>query len=366
MPIRGMTDKQSITPRFPRLGKLRKGGERIEKVNKDGKKYTTWGEDLNHFRFTSPNPDIVTAFEEVYGKEPKSIMVYLPYATPDECFPTWCELWGESGLVHRCDGENMTIWLEGDHYVKGSKPCVGGHKNNNPLDDGIGRLSVIIPELVQAGFVGFVTVETHSKNDIVSISSVLAEALQQRGDNPLGLRGIQFQLRRIQENISVPGWGDRKGKRSRTDKWLVRLEPAVEWVRLQLTLDRQRAMLLPSGNGEETPVEETAADLPDDLTDTDEIPDGEYKEAAAEADIPEFSDPAPTQTEVVPEVVKAAMEREIVKTGGETMKLGKLTFDEMAAVLKFYDKPNLPEPKLKLVADVILVRDYLKEHPLAA
>ena len=275
MPIRGLSDKSSITPRFPRLGKLRKGGEMVEKVNKSGVKVKVMGPDLDHFRFTSDSPEIVNAFEEVYGKDPKSIVVYLPYASEEENFPTWCEVWGSSGLVHRCDGENMTIWLEGDHYVKGSKPCMGGHKDNDPLKDGIGRLNVIIPELIQAGYVGYVTVESHSKNDIISIMSVLSEALQSRGNNPLGLRGIPFNLRRVQENISMPGWGDRKGQRSRTDKWLIKIEPVVEWVKLQLDLDRQRAMLLPTGDDKT----ESAANLPEDLQQDDQIPEGEVEES---------------------------------------------------------------------------------------
>ncbi len=237
-PIKNFTD--SIQPRFPRLGKLKKGGEKIN---------GQYGPDLDHFRFTSDREEIVEAFRNAYGEAPRSIQVYLPYATPQEAFSTWCEIWNASGLVHRCDGETMTIWLENGKYVRGSKPCPGGHEGNDPLNDAVGRLEMIIPELVEAGYVGYVTLETHAKNDILGILAVLEKVYESRAGNPLGLRGILFNLRRVQESISVPGWGERKGQRSRTNKWLVKLEPAADWVRLQLEMAHAAQMgELPAGN----------------------------------------------------------------------------------------------------------------------
>jgi hypothetical protein len=274
-PIRGMTDPESITPRFPRLGKLRKGGERVEKTRSNGTKYTVMGPDLEYFRFTSDRPEIVAAFKAAYGDKPTSILVYLPYITPEENFPTWCELWNESGMLHRCDGENMVIWLEGSKYVKGSKPCVGGHKDGDARNDCIGRLALIIPELVQAGFAGYVTMETHSKNDIVGISNVLADVFEMRGQNEMGLRGISFNLKRMKENISVPGWGERKDKRSRTDKFLVKIEPVIEWVKLQLDYDRRAAMALPAGDPQDQPVDATEDEI-GDIEPGEEYPNGDF------------------------------------------------------------------------------------------
>jgi len=248
MPIKNLTD--SITPRFPRLGKLRKGGERPE----DGKKP---GADLDHFRFTSGNPEIVQAFEDAYGKEPRVVQVYIPYAKPDEAFTTWAEIWGATGLIHRCDGETMTIWQENGKYVLGSKPCPGGHKDNDYLRDAVGRLDLIIPELIEAGFVGYVTLETHGKNDILAILQTLYAVYEARSNNELGLRGVLFNLRRVQESISTPGFGNQAGKRSRVDKWLVKLEPAADWMRLQLEMARS-AQMLPAGD--EPPQLESGGD----------------------------------------------------------------------------------------------------------
>lgn len=242
MPIVGFTD--DLKPRFPRLGKLRKGGERVEKTNAQGKKYLTYGEDLPYFRFTGETPAIQEAFKAAYGEQPDSLRVFMAYPTPNDAFPTWAELWGQTGLVHRCDGRNMTVWLEDGKYVTGSKPCPGGHKDNDPTRDAIGRLHMFLPELLPAGFVGHVTLETHSKNDIVAILSVLMETYAKAGD----LTGIAFLLRRVKTEISTPGFGNQAGKRSKVAKWLVRLEPEAAWVRKQLASAYAEVMALPAGD----------------------------------------------------------------------------------------------------------------------
>jgi len=144
MPIKGLTTRNDITPRFRTLGKLRKGGEKTPKG---------YGPDLNHFRFTSDVPEIVEAFTAIYGEQPRAVNVYLPYETTEQNFATWKELWAASGLQHRCDGETMQIWLGKDgKYHRDPQPCPGGC-------DEVGRLEVIIPELIAAGFIGTVTLE---------------------------------------------------------------------------------------------------------------------------------------------------------------------------------------------------------------
>src|SRR3990167_284113 len=229
MPIIGLTD--NVLPRFQRIGKLRKGGEKTEKG---------YGPDLDHFRFTSDRAEIVEAFHKVYGKEPRHIRVFIPHRFMQDAFPTWCELWSKSGLQHRCDGRTMMIWRAGNKYERGAKACAGGHQDNDPRNDSIGRLDVVIPELVNAGYVGFVTLETHSINDIAHISGVLKAVEEARDD----LRGVEFSLRRVQEKIGVPGFGEREGERSKVDKWLVKIEPAAEWVRVQLESSRARSMMI--------------------------------------------------------------------------------------------------------------------------
>ena len=229
MPIIGLTD--NVLPRFQRIGKLRKGGEKTPKV---------YGPDLDHFRFTSDRPEIVQAFHQVYGKEPRLLRVFIPQQQMSDAFPTWCELWSASGLQHRCDGQTMTIWREGDKYVRGAQKCSGGHEKGDSKNDSVGRLDVIIPELINAGYVGYVTLETHSLHDILHISGVLKAVEESRGD----LRGVEFTLRRVQEKISTPGFGERKGERSKVEKWLVKIEPAADWVRVQIESARAEALMI--------------------------------------------------------------------------------------------------------------------------
>lgn len=221
MPIIGLTN--DVAPRFPRIGKLRKGGERP----KDGKRP---GADLEYFRFTSELPEVVEAFQEVYGERPTAIRVYLPYKTVEENFSTWKEKWQAGGLVHRCDGQTMTIWRKPDGtYSQEEKPCDGGCKE-------VGRLEMVIPEMLQAGYVGYVTLETHSLNDLINITAALRATAEARRDNPLGLKGIEFTLRRRKEKISTPG---ENGSRVRREKWMVVLEPSATWIETQYQLSRQ-------------------------------------------------------------------------------------------------------------------------------
>lgn len=233
MTIKYLTD-DSLLPRLPRLGKLRKGGEKTPKG---------YGPDLDHFRFTSDNPAVLAAWQAAFPTPPRELTVYLPYATAVENFSTWVELWSASGLEHRCDGEMMTIWREGDKMMRGSKKCTGGHDGDDPRKDAVGRLEFVVPQLLQAGHVGTVVLETHSINDIVFIAGLLTGV---EARNSHGLCGIAFRLYRQKESISVPGFGDRQGQRQKMDKWLVKIEPDVVFMRRELSLARAAALDLPA------------------------------------------------------------------------------------------------------------------------
>jgi hypothetical protein len=246
MPIIGLTD--NVTPRFPTLGKLRKGAPSEERQNAQGKKFQSYGKDLEYFRFTSENPEVQKKFVELYGEKPAALHVYLPYATVNENFATWKELWKSGGLQHRCDGQTMTIWLAPDgKYHSEPKPCPyfgkiqsEEEKRKDPPCKEVGRLSLILPLLWRAGFIGFVTLETHSKHDLISIASSLQAVMEAPG-NASGLSGVEFVLRRAPETISTPGDG---GQRVRRQKWLVKIEPAVRWAQLQLEAAQRAANTL--------------------------------------------------------------------------------------------------------------------------
>jgi hypothetical protein len=236
LPIKGLTD--DIAPRLPSLGKLRKGAEKPERGP---------GKDLQHFRFDGAKPAITEAFMAAYGAAPGSLTVYLPYPAAEACFDTWQEEWAAGGLVHRCDGQTMTVWREGSGYARGAKPCpyYTGEKqrikNRQPGCDEVGRLVVILPELIRAGHVGYVTLETHSKHDMLNILGALKAAEEAAGAR--GLLGIPFTLYRREEEISTP---TDDGGRATRKKWLVFIEPQAAWVQVRMQLAHAEALALPA------------------------------------------------------------------------------------------------------------------------
>ena len=233
-PIIGMTDDNAV-PQFPRIGKLRKGAPKPTSSNAPGK-------DLSYFRFTSDNPRVEAAFKEAYGGEPQELSVYLPFASIDDCFPTWREHW-TTVLQHRCDGEVCTRWLQDNgQYCEEPVPCPGGCTQ-------VGRLNVILPELLRAGYMGLVTLETHSIHDIVNIHKTLLATIQANPDKVL--TGVGFWLRRVQQEISTPG---KDGKRARRKKWMVVLQPVAAWVLAQIEATDILLQIEGGENGEDNEV----------------------------------------------------------------------------------------------------------------
>lgn len=248
MAIKGLTD--NVLPAFPFLGKLRKGGEK-----QDGKV----GRELKYWRFTSENPDVVRAFHEAYGDQPVALSVYLPYSDVLTNWATWKEAWKSGGLEHRCDGEVCQIWrTQQGTYSREPKPCPGGCKD-------VGRLVVWLPELIKAGYVGFVTMETHSNHDLRKITGTLNAVAQSRANDPQGLQGIEFTLRRKKEMISTP---DGRGGRATREKWLVSIEPVASWAATYLSMAAGGSIgVLPSAPGM---VDAETGEIFDDEDDDDD------------------------------------------------------------------------------------------------
>jgi hypothetical protein len=272
MPIKRLADR--VAPAFPCIGKLRKGDKRPE----DGKGA---GKELPYWRFTSDNPAVVKAFTEAYGEQPTKLDVYLPFKAVTDNWGAWQEEWVSGGLIHRCDGETCVLWLQGNGtYSQEPKPCPG---KCTPM----GRLSVILPGLILRGHVGSVTMETGSINDILSIEACIRAIVDARGTEDL--RGVGFILRRVQQAISTPG---DNGKRVRRKHWMVKLEPAAEWVTAQLEAARTTALALPAG-----------ISVDDEDADTDEGDGDEWGEPILDGEAVAIDTPepeAPKPAEVVP------------------------------------------------------------------
>jgi hypothetical protein len=252
--IKGMTDRESVTPHLATIGRLRKG--QMETITRrDGSTYEG-PVDLDYFRFTSDRPDVVEAFQAAYGETPKLLDVYLPYPLPEENFQTCCEEWRGGGLVHRCDGETMSLWQDKQGvYHTDPQPCpYFGHpelrvkadkktgRKANPGCGEVGRLNVILPGLLAAGYTEPVLLVTTAANDIIPLSSALQAIAeeQEQSQGRANLRGILWTLRRVPENISTPNDGG-IGRLHR-ESYLVRIAPAIAWTMAQLARAQREAL----------------------------------------------------------------------------------------------------------------------------
>ena len=248
MPIIGYTDRGA---KFPHIATLRKGAPKPERGP---------GRDLgDHFRLDTDNADVAESFRAVYGDKPNHIRVMLMYATVEENLDCWKEHYSAGALKRRCDGQTCVQRLGKDgvyDFTPQSCECALLELKKPHACVPVGRLKVIIPELAR---MGYVLVGTTSIHDIIELQSNLEAAAALRGD----LRGIPFVLSRRPRKVSIPG---NDGKRTRMEKWLLSLEPAPDWVRLQIAV-MQRAAL---------PMSETLA-LPAPVVneDTGEILDEE-------------------------------------------------------------------------------------------
>jgi hypothetical protein len=256
MPIVGLTHNEDGTPReakWPCLGILRKGAEKT-----DPKKP---GADLQYFRFTSDDhPDAVAKMAQVFGDQPREVRGQLINETTDECFESWRESWSAATLLHRCDGVTCQRWFDAatGKYSQEPVPCPDlGHQGERDRCKQIGRMRLVIPELLEAGLVGYVMLQTTSINDIVNVTKQLRALEAANGS----LSGIPVTVRRIKDNISTPGFNG--NKRQRVDKYLLQVSAQPNWVRAQLEA-QQRKAFASLGVSHEMPALMAPADDEDD------------------------------------------------------------------------------------------------------
>lgn len=204
MPIQGLTTNTQFGSGLPRIAKLYKGDEKPESGNRPGA-------DLNYFRveFEPQYEYIRPVWLRLYGEQPVEFApVFLAATTVDEAFSNWKEEWNAAQtLLHRCDGETQVIHFDSttQDYIKTPTACAAPSCGCKA----IGRLSLILPELVQeTGLLGTVSVSTHSLNDILTVYRYLADIQRLRGGD---LNGIPFIFGRAAREISAPKQVKTKG-----------------------------------------------------------------------------------------------------------------------------------------------------------
>ncbi len=367
MGIHGLTGDLA---RYPRLGKLRKGGPKTTKTRADGKEYEVVGRDLGELlRFTSEDPDLEREWLGVFGAlEVEELTVLLPYATVGECWQAWREEYGASALKVRCDGRNHVLWLDpttGD-YSDAPKPCPGASCQAKET----GRLDLLV-----LGFprLGTVTIETHSLNDIANLDGCLRLLAMQSGD----LTQIPLRLCRVKKNISKPVVkdGKRTGQRVRSPEWLLHIEPSPAWVRQRLEARRQEVDRLITGT--------VSMALPD--SEHDSAIDAEYRPATAqeveahEAGFTARIEAATTAADLEALLQEiAGIENEFHRANATRLAYSRLiglaiariptaSAAVLAQIKQKLDAMPDNSPSLNTALDLIIARDQeLKEQALAA
>lgn len=318
MPIKGLTDRGAS---LPQIGTLRKGDKKTSA--------TMPGKDLDYFRFVTEDAEAESAFLAAYGAQPRSINVFLPFATVDENFEAWMEEYTASALKHRCDGETCVLWLKGDQtYSTEPRPCPGGCKQT-------GRLKVVIPEL---GRMAIVTVMMTSKHDILNLHASLMAIDEARMNG--SLRGIPLVLRRVEKKISTP----RDGKRMRVTKWLLQIEAQPRWVALQLQAQERAALPgVVQSIPQAAPLQIGPAPDPTDFEideDEAEIENGEIVEEIHEAEPVEagpVSDPRARAHQLRAKLIgigvpAEAVDRKVAVMGRGVFEIDQIPVEDMAKV----------------------------------
>lgn len=287
MPIAGLTLE---TPRWPRLGTLRKGAVMVE--YQDGR--TKPGADLDEdLRFVGIDDEITQDWASQFGHAlVKSLRINLPYATVDECWQAWREHWVAGGLVYRCDGKQHPLWYNpkggpkgaGAYVADAPKPCPGAQTCEAKA---VGRLEIIPRDF---GRLGTACVLTTSVNDIVQFDGSLRQLALLVGD----LRRVPMVLRRVPRKISTPG---PEGKRVRRLKWGLHLEVDANWSRQMITAHATGGRVLTGPTedirllGDEAALNAAAIaaaaislDITPPMDDTTDVLDGEFIERERDVD----------------------------------------------------------------------------------
>lgn len=162
---------QGVLGNFPRLGKLRKGGEKTEK---------SAGRDLDYFRVTfEPQYEhLREPFVEQFGdKSTEFRNVFLAADSADQAFKYFYEQWAHARLLRRCDGEQIGVEFiqDAQYYSNTPRECTCDElKPDCKLH---GRLDIVLPEFFdRTGVWGKFTIETHSIYDVIAIRSAMIVA----------------------------------------------------------------------------------------------------------------------------------------------------------------------------------------------
>ena len=290
--IKGLTDRGLA---FPEIGQIRKGSPKT----KNERGIEVVGKDLKYFRveFDQNEQESIKKFQEVYGKEPTEINIFLPFKEVSRVWDAYYEAYTAGRMIARADGEKFLYKVDsqtgvvevynGEPETKFDKSQPVGFYvttkgEKKPIfARPVGRLRVIVKELKR---LAYLTVLTTSIYDILNISQEL-DAIEYINGNSIS--GVPLVLKRVPRMISTPS---SDGKRARREKWLLSIEAHPKWV--DSKIPNMEALSYPVAQGLLHPAEipmlpasnQTDIDADEDDSDIPPFAEGEFIDQEPDAE----------------------------------------------------------------------------------
>lgn len=249
---------QPRTASLPRLGKIRLG---YLTQNAKGVEYPT---NADHFVLT----DHAERLKTYYGDQPRELLIYLPFAFPDENFNAYYVQWsgaeyqlcaGDGDTIkNRVDPGDRTVVLisdyrvltpyheaDGQAYEVGEAvPCSGKRQHLYPRCQHCSPtawLKVMVrnphrPRQVVYDELGYYELTTQS---VVNYRTLIGRLdyiykLAQQFDNDL--RGIPMILKRVKETMYYNTVGENgEGQKRRVTQWMLDLQIDPAWIRAAMS-----------------------------------------------------------------------------------------------------------------------------------
>jgi hypothetical protein len=271
MPIYGLTDRGLS---FPQIGTIRKGAPKPEGKNAPGA-------DLKYLRvvFDASEGDAEAKFIEVYGKEPTSIRIRLPFDNLDQLASFWLEAYTAGRMIARADGRVYhfkTDHKSGETLVKGGvnvktgqpwvyEPTVSEYswttkegKRYDVFCKAQSRIRVVVPDLRRAAYLLVTSTSTY---DAANLSEQLAAMDELSGHH---ISQIPLLLKRKPRMISCP---NADGTRARREKWLLSIEADPSWIEARLEASERAGYIT---MGAQPPMELNAPAVDGDYEESEE------------------------------------------------------------------------------------------------
>lgn len=248
--------------KYRTIGEIHKGSPK--KTNKDGKEIQ--GEDLDHFRFTAKGTpeeqeQIMAAWVAAYGEKPTTINFYTLADTPDQAVDAW---YWEFKKINKADSRGKAfVKCNGDEIVGWSHPQTKEWISDRPkpcrrqedeehcsLCKPSAKLELMIPELWQAGFQGYVLFHISSFDydypEIVSNLEAIAQT-QMVFNKTLAFTPLQLCRAERIVSTSFPSKDGKERISKLAPKSLCYITQPKEYVQKQIAgvSDRQSLALLP-------------------------------------------------------------------------------------------------------------------------